>query len=102
MNSNVVTSHEASLKDEQTPNFVDLERRIGELEHAARELKSELWHLRDSSESHSPDTGAHFSDVVAITEAMFGTPEVNVMCDPEDAGTTFIVFTVRAAGENSE
>jgi hypothetical protein len=33
---------------------------------------------------------------------MFGTHEVIVNCDPEDAESLFVVFTVRCQGENSD
>ncbi len=48
------------------------------------------------------DADPRLSDVVAITEEMFGTPEVGILCDPEDPEVTFVVFTVKCTGQSTE
>lgn len=100
MSSNSVNPLETSLTDVQAQSFVHLERRVAELECATREIQSELRHLRNSRPCQSADTDPRLLTVIAVTEEMFGTPEITVMCDPEDTDTTFVVFTVRAKGEN--
>lgn len=92
---------EAAAKIEYNLRIAELERRVAILESANNELRAEVHRLQNSPERQE-SSGADdpkLADVVALTEQMFGTPEINVMCDPEDPSISFVVFTVKCRGE---
>ena len=97
----IVTPSEAAAKIERNLRIAELERRIAALEQANRELRAEVRRIHDgpAARQQIDSEDPRLSDVVAMTEEMFGTPEINVLCDPEDPETQFVVFTVRCSGE---
>lgn len=98
-----VTPENGSGTAQHEQRMMHIERRISGLEESLRELREELRYLRDSRRDNIPTAAEpRFCDLVAITEQMFGTPEVTVLRDPEDPDVDFIVFTVKCAGEPDE
>lgn len=90
----------AAAKIEQNVHVAELERRIATLERDNRELRCEIQRIQaHSARQQSELDDPRLSDVVAVTEQMFGTPEINVLCDPEDPDISFVVFTVKCGGE---
>lgn len=97
---------EAAARIDQNLRIGELERSVLTLQRQVRALEQQLSALSGEHQPQSLSTAVtadpRLSDVVVITEEMFGTPEINVLFDPEDAGTPIVVLTVKCGGNAKE